>query len=229
MFDQGLTQSRQKAQELIAQGIVWVDGKNITKNSYMLEKDCEVEIRECKKQWVARSGEKLWGFLQSNQIEIEGKTALDVGSSTGGFSEVLLDLGIESVVCVDVGSNQLHPKIREDKRVVVFENQDIRTFSHKPFGLVVCDVSFISLELILKKLYELSLKECILLFKPQFEVGKEAKRNKKGVIAEEKKILERLREFLEFAQNIGFDPKKVEKSQLKGKCGNEEYFIYLHK
>lgn len=228
LFEQGMAQSRQKAKELIGSGAVWVEGKQVFKPSCEITSQ-EVRVETQEKQWVARSGEKLYSFVRSYGIEIKGKEVLDVGSSTGGFSEVLLHFGVKSVVCVDVGSNQLHPKIREDERVSVFENQDIRTFSHQPFELVVCDVSFISLDLIIEKISELTQKECILLFKPQFEVGKKAKRNKRGVIIENQKVQERLEEFLERVQELGMVIKGVQKSSLKGKCGNEEYFIYLHK
>lgn len=223
-----MAQSRQKAQELIASGRVWIEGRQILKSSFEVSLETYIELRDGR-QWVARSGEKLWGFLQSHQICIEGKSALDIGSSTGGFSEVLLNLGASSVVCVDVGTHQLHPIIRANPRVEIFENQDIRDFVHLPFELVVCDVSFISLDLILHKIYELTHKECILLFKPQYEVGKMAKRNKRGVILDQNQVKARLDEFLNFARELGFAIQSVQKSILKGKNGNEEYFIYLTK
>ncbi|MCE3046746.1 23S rRNA (cytidine-2'-O)-methyltransferase TlyA [Helicobacter kayseriensis] len=228
LYEKKIAQSRQKAQELIASGRVWIEGKQILKSSFDVGMEACIELRDGR-QWVARSGDKLWGFLQSQQINVEGKCALDIGSSTGGFSEVLLNLGIASVVCVDVGSHQLHPTIRANPRVTIFENQDIRDFVHQPFDLVVCDVSFISLDLILHKVYELTHKECILLFKPQYEVGKMAKRNKRGVIVDQEHIKTRLDEFLNFAHKIGFAIECVQKSVLKGKNGNEEYFIYLSK
>ncbi|WP_027327496.1 23S rRNA (cytidine-2'-O)-methyltransferase TlyA [Helicobacter pametensis] len=229
LFDSHKAQSRQKAQELIALGCVYVDGKQIFKNSFRIDEDCVVEITTERKQWVARSGEKLWGFLLMQDIKVDGKEVLDIGSSTGGFSEVLLERGAQKIVCVDVGSDQLHPKLRNHPKITVFENQDIRTFDHHPFELIVCDVSFISLDLILKKIYELALGECILLFKPQFELGRLAKRNKKGVILNQKEVLERIEEFVGFAQKLGFELKAIQKSHLRGKCGNEEYFIYLSK
>ena len=228
LFEKGLAQSRQKAQAMISSGFVWVNHAVIDKNSFEVSENFQIEIKN-HRQWVARSGEKLYGFVKDCGIEIEGKEALDVGSSTGGFSEVLLESGVKSVVCVDVGTNQLHPKIYNDKRVRVFENQDIRSFVHPPFDLVVCDVSFISLGLIIQKIYELTSKECILLFKPQFEVGRGVRRNKRGVIMDSKKVEERLEEFLKQLNILGFEIKNVQKSLLKGKCGNEEFFIYLCK
>lgn len=228
LFEMGLVQSRQKAQELISSGVVWVNHKMVKKNSFDVNEDFQIQIKQ-HRQWVARSAEKLYGFVKACGIEIEGKEALDVGSSTGGFSEVLLESGVKSVVCVDVGTNQLHPKIYNDKRVRVFENQDIRSFVHPPFDLVVCDVSFISLSLIVQKIYELTSKECVLLFKPQFEVGRGVRRNKRGVIMDSKKAQQSLEEFLPQLKDLGFEIKNVQKSLLKGKCGNEEFFIYLCK
>lgn len=228
MFEAGLAQSRQKAQELIKSQVVFVDGELIDKNSFEISPFSQVSLKE-QKQWVARSGEKLYRFLLSNEIAIKDREVLDIGSSTGGFSEVLLQMGAKKITCVDVGSNQLHQKLREDCRISFFENQDIRTFEHDPFELVVCDVSFISLSLLLKKIHELTSQECILLFKPQFEVGKGVKRNKKGVIIQKQSIQQALENFLLLSKQAGFKLKTYQMSAIKGKNGNEEYFIHLSK
>lgn len=229
LYTNALTQSRQKAQELIASKCVYVNGKQCSKSSYeVLESDC-IEVRSESKQWVSRAGEKLWGFLSQNPVAIEGRKILDIGSSTGGFSEVLLSLGAREIVCVDVGDNQLHPKLRDHPKITFFENTDIREFESEGFELIVCDVSFISLRLIIQKIYELSLGEVILLFKPQFEVGKNVKRNKKGVILDEREVQRALDEFVELLKNMGFEVREVAKSVLKGKNGNEEFFIHIQK
>lgn len=229
LYTNAFTQSRQKAQELIASKCVYVNGKQCSKSSYeVLEGDC-VEVRSESKQWVSRAGEKLWGFLSQNPVMIEGRKILDIGSSTGGFSEVLLSLGAREIVCVDVGDNQLHPKLRDHPKITFFENTDIREFESEGFELIVCDVSFISLRLIIQKIYELSLGEVILLFKPQFEVGKNVKRNKKGVILDEREVQRALDEFVELLKNMGFRVREVAKSVLKGKNGNEEFFIHIQK
>lgn len=228
LFESGLAQSRQKAQELIESQAVFVDGELVRKNSFEVSCVSRISLRE-QKQWVARSGEKLYRFLSSHGICVENKEVLDIGSSTGGFSEVLLHLGAKKITCVDVGSNQLHQKLREDSRINFFENQDIRTFEHDPFELVVCDVSFISLSLLIEKIYELSDRECILLFKPQFEVGRGVRRNKKGVIIQKQSIQQALEDFLSLSRQVGFELKICEMSAIKGKNGNEEYFIYLSK
>lgn len=229
LFQNALAQSRQKAQELITSKCVYVNDKQCLKSSYeVMDSDC-VEVRSEGTQWVSRAGEKLWGFLSQNPIKIENQKILDIGSSTGGFSEVLLSLGAKEIVCIDVGDNQLHPKLKNHPKITFFENTDIREFESEGFELIVCDVSFISLRLIIQKIYELCKAEAILLFKPQFEVGKNVKRNKKGVILDLKEVQRALSEFEELLKNMGFKICAIEKSVLKGKNGNEEFFIYIQK
>lgn len=227
LFEKRLVQSRQKAQELIRSGCVKLDGKIAHKSSILVDCDANdpcVEIIGAK-QWVARSGEKLHRFLLQHPVVISGKNVLDVGSSTGGFSEVLLYFGAEKITCVDVGSNQLHSSLRTNPKIELFENQDIRTFLSPPFDLIVCDVSFISLRLLLDAMLALMHREMILLFKPQYEVGKTVKRNKKGVIMDSLAITKSLEDFLDDLKGKNLQIKVCEKSQIKGKCGNEEYFI----
>lgn len=228
LYKNFLAQSRQKAQELIRSGWVYLNKKQCTKSSYDVQEDDEIYIQEGY-QWVSRAGEKLEGFLSQSNIEVKDKRVLDIGSSTGGFSEVLLFYGAKQIVCVDVGDNQLHPKLRNHSKIVFFENTDIREFESGGFELIVCDVSFISLRLIVSKIYELCQKEVVLLFKPQFEVGKEIKRNKKGVILDPLVSTKALQDFLNFLKSMGFKICQVQKSVLKGKNGNEEFFIHIQK
>lgn len=229
LYKNTLAQSRQKAQELIKSQSVYINDKVCTKSSYeVLESDC-VLVRSNATQWVSRAGEKLEGFLSQSGLQIQGKKILDIGSSTGGFTEVLLSRGAREIVCVDVGDNQLHPKLRNHPKITFFENTDIREFESEGFELIVCDVSFISLRLIIQKIYELSKGEVILLFKPQFEVGRNAKRNKKGVILEADEVQRALSDFEVLLKNMGFRVCEVEKSVLKGKSGNEEFFIHIQK
>lgn len=228
LYENALAQSRQKAQELIKSGKVYLNKKQCTKSSYEVLQSDEVEVQEFY-QWVSRAGEKLEGFLSQSKIEIAGKRVLDIGSSTGGFTEVLLHCGAKEVVCVDVGDNQLHPKLRFHPQIHFFENTDIREFESEGFELIVCDVSFISLRLIVPKIYELCQKEAILLFKPQFEVGRDVKRNKRGVIQDHKHSFQALQEFLVFLENMGFGVCQTQKSVLKGKNGNEEFFVHIQK
>lgn len=228
--------SRQKAQEAIESGCVRVNGMCVYKSSRLLGDNDEVCI-DTQGLLCGRAGYKLRGFIEElKQVEIwtesylAYKNALDIGSSTGGFTQVLLQNDIKSVVCVDVGKNQLHPIVREDKRVKAFEECDIRTFVSKEcFDIVVCDVSFISLYQILPCFRQILCDEFIMLFKPQFEVGIKAKRNKKGVLQDSQEIILALESFCKDLQNEGFKIIHTQKSILSGKEGNEEFFIYAKK
>lgn len=227
-----LIQSRNKAQELIKKGRVCVNGKVCQRVAYILaDKDMLSLLDDV--VFVSRAGEKLHNFLQNNpciKAQIANKEALDIGASTGGFTQVLLQENVKNVVCVDVGSNQLHYTLREDCKVECCENTDIREFAKdsESFSLVVCDVSFISLRDILDAIVALSNDLVILLFKPQFEVGKEAKRNKKGVVKEKEKILQSLESMQKILQKY-FKILVCEASSIKGKEGNVEFFIALKK
>ncbi|CAM2914342.1 TlyA family RNA methyltransferase [Helicobacter burdigaliensis] len=223
----GLLDSRNKVQEFILKGFVFVNGKVCYKNSLEVSQKDFIELK-AQKIFVSRAGEKLYYFLKEKQdfISLKDKKALDVGSSTGGFTQVLLELGAKRIVCVDVGKDQLHTSLKENEKVELHEKMDIRDFiTNENFEVVVCDVSFISLEQILTSLQKFAASWLILLFKPQFEVGKEAKRNKKGVVQEEQKIQAKLELILKQLEQIGFKIRFVEKSKVKGKEGNEEFFI----
>ena len=232
----GLTESRNKAQSLIKKGKVCVNGTICKRASYAVESCDSISFLEslC---FVSRAGEKLHYFLESNPYltqDFHRLNALDIGSSTGGFSEVLLRLGVESVVCVDVGSNQLHTSLRQNRRVRFYERTDIRNFAREnqesqTFSLVVCDVSFISIKDILSAIKALASGLLILLFKPQFEVGVEAKRNKKGVLMESQSAINALNQTLALLENEGFKILVCEESKVKGKEGNVEFFIAAQK
>jgi len=225
LVKKGLVDSRNKAKELIKNKKVKVDGEIITKPSFKIEKG-EVEILE--KVYVSRAAWKLKNYLEKYNISFEGKSVLDVGSSTGGFSEVALEREAKKIVCVDVGDNQLHPKIRENSKVEVYENTDIRDFKYdNKFDILVSDVSFISLLKIFDKLKSFS-DEMILLFKPQFEVGKEAKRDKKGVVID-KEAIKKARNKFEKEISKEFEIIRSEESSIKGKEGNIEYIYHLRR
>lgn len=222
----GLLESRNKIKEAIKNGLILVNNKVCTKTSLNVELGDEISIKDTK-HFVSRAANKLDLFLDSCDIDVRDLVVLDIGSSTGGFSQVLLQRGVRLIHCVDVGSNQLHKSIKEDTRVVCYENTDIREFeaSIKSYSMIVCDVSFISVFQILHKIEELLDGIFILLFKPQFEVGKDVRRNKKGVVLDREKIMLSLENIRETLQNRGFEMLKIEESKLKGKEGNEEFFI----
>ena len=221
----GLVESRNKAKELIKSSKIKVNGKIETKPSLKVENP-EIEILE--KVYVSRAAWKLKNYLEKYGIDFKEKAVIDVGSSTGGFSEVALEKGAKKVVCVDVGDNQLHEKLRKNPKVEVYENTDIRDFTYpKKFDILVSDVSFISLLKIFDKLSTLS-DEMILLFKPQFEVGKEAKRDKRGVVID-KEAVKRARENFEEYVSREYDILRSEESSIKGKEGNLEYIYHLRR
>ena len=220
-------QSRNKAKELIKNEKIKVNGKIITKPSFDV-KEAKIEILQ--KVYVSRAAWKLKNYLEKYNINFNEKSVIDVGSSTGGFSEVALEKGAKKVVCVDVGTNQLHPKIRQNSKVEVFENTDIRDFDSKEkFDILVSDVSFISLMKIFDKLNEVAKNEMILLFKPQFEVGREAKRDKKGVVVDKEAIKKAKINFEKKIKEYNWQILRDEISSLKGKEGNIEYIYHLRR
>ena len=166
--------------------------------------------------------------LQKDILNLAGVDVLDVGSSTGGFVQILLQRGAKSVTALDVGSSQLSEILRCDSRVIVRENTDIREFiSEKKFDLITCDVSFISLNLILKSLASLAKSALIVLFKPQFEVGAEAKRNKKGVLKDEKEARGARAKFERLCAELGLAVLHASACKITGKEGNQEFFYLL--
>nr|WP_314217612.1 SAM-dependent methyltransferase [uncultured Campylobacter sp.] len=165
---------------------------------------------------------------QKNILNLAGVDVLDVGSSTGGFVQILLQRGAKSVTALDVGSSQLSEILRRDPRVIVRENTDIREFeSEKKFDLITCDVSFISLNLILKSLASLAKSALIVLFKPQFEVGAEIKRNKKGVLKDEKSVRAARAKFEQLCAELGLVVLQTSACKIAGKEGNREFFYLL--
>ena len=165
---------------------------------------------------------------QKDIFNLAGADVLDVGSSTGGFVQILLQRGAKSVTALDVGSSQLSEILRRDPRVIVRENTDIREFaSKKKFDLITCDVSFISLNLILKSLARLAKSALIVLFKPQFEVGAEIKRNKKGVLKDEKAVRAARAKFEQLCAELGLAVLYASACKIAGKEGNREFFYLL--
>ena len=218
----GLVESRTKAQQLIKDHAVSVEGKIIDKVSFEADATMKVTIADVA-LYVSRAAIKLKGFLPYTSWELEGLRALDIGSSTGGFTQVLLENGVSHVTCVDVGSDQLHPSLRSDGRVSVHENTDIRTFvSETPFEIVTCDVAFIPLELILDSMDRLSSRYIVILFKPQFQVGREVKRDKNGVVKDNSAIGKAMIRFEDACALMGWHLIAKETAHIAGKEGNQE-------
>lgn len=229
--------SRNKAQQFIKDGLISLSGAVITKSAYLLDGTEEVSIQEDPRiEWVSRSAGKLQGFfheLTASHIDyhLERKRTLDIGSSTGGFTQVLLENRVLHVDAVDVWSNQFHPKLRGHTKVHLYEETDIRIFRNDiPYEVIVCDVSFISLREIIPEIDRLSspYTEIFLLFKPQFEVGKEQLR-KTWVPKDEKIILRALADFRVFLERNGFRILHEAKASVIGEAGNQEYMFYVRK
>lgn len=229
LVEYGLCESRNKAQTLIKEGFVSVNGFQIIKSSHALKESDRVAVKE-HKEYVSRAAFKLSAFLDELSLDVKGKSALDIGSSTGGFTQVLLEGGAAEVTAVDVGREQLHVSLKNDARVRSFEGCDIREFeSEKKFDIVVSDVAFISLLYILDAVDRLAKEKIILLFKPQFEVGREAKRDRNGVVTDEKAILNAMIKFEDACKIKGWKLVLKSASKLTGKEGNLEYCYFFEK
>ncbi|MDZ4244576.1 MAG: TlyA family RNA methyltransferase [Candidatus Gracilibacteria bacterium] len=235
-----LAESREKAQVLIKSGKVSVNGNIIKKPAFTVEEADKIEVRDLK-MYVSRSALKLEEAIKRWHVAANDTVCMDIGASTGGFSEILLEMGAGRVFAVDNGTAQLHPKLKSDKRVVSLEKTDFRTlkpatvkklgFDH--FDIIVIDVSFISLKKILEPLSEF-LKtlqgenhnyEILALFKPQFEVGE--RYVVKGIAANIDVIKNHLDAMPKFLSEFGWQLKKKIQLTLKGKEGNQEYFLHI--
>ena len=230
LLERGFFGSRNKAAEAIREGKVAVDGAVVRKPSAKCSERAEIAVEN--DGYVSRAARKLAGYLEEYPLEIAGKRCLDIGSSTGGFTQVLLERGAERVDAVDVGREQLHPSLRGDPRVRSHEETDIRDFDPgRGYPLVVSDVSFISLLHILPSVDRLaeSGADILLLFKPQFEVGREAKRDRRGVVTDDKAVAEAMERFEGAAKARGWKMLRKVPSTLAGKEGNREWVYHFVK
>ncbi|WP_292656494.1 TlyA family RNA methyltransferase [Nitratifractor sp.] len=229
LVDRGEFESRNKAAEAIRAGRVSIGGRQVSKPSHKVGPEDEVAVAEGE-DWVSRAAGKLAGYLREHPVAITGKTCLDIGSSTGGFSQVLLHQGAARVDAVDVGRDQLHLSLREDPRVRVYESTDIRDFKPESrYLIIVSDVSFISLSHILPSFARLAEEgaEVILLFKPQFEVGREAKRDRRGVVTDERAIVAAMERFEGETAALGWELLRKVPSTVTGKEGNLEWVYHF--
>mgnify|MGYP004459150493 FL=1 len=234
LVDRGLQESRQKAQATIMAGIVYVNDRRVDKPGTAVPNDAHVEVRGKTLRYVSRGGLKLEKAMQVWPIDLRDKICADIGSSTGGFTDCMLQNGARKVYAVDVGTNQLAWTLRTDPRVVCLEKTNARTLTAEqvpdPLAFASIDVSFISLKLIFPALYPL-LKEggqVVCLIKPQFEAGRE-KVGKKGVVRDRAVHLEVLESFLHHAHDNGFSIRGITYSPIRGPEGNIEYLGFLRK
>lgn len=234
VFDQGLTESRERAKTTIMSGLVYVNGQKADKPGMQVSPDVQIEVRGNALPYVSRGGFKLEKALQVFPIDPIGKTCIDCGASTGGFTDVLLKNGAAKVYAVDVGYGQLAWSLRNDPRVVSMERTNVRYITSEqipePLDLAVMDLSFISIELILPAVYPL-LKEnadVVCLIKPQFEAGREEV-GKKGVVRDPAVHEKVIRRILDFVPQIGFSAVGLDYSPIRGPEGNIEYLCHLKK
>ena len=231
LVERGLCITRAKAQRAIEDGLVQVNGKLAQKSSIMIMQGDEITLQDSPAQhYVGRGALKLLHALEVFDIDVTGLRCLDVGASTGGFTQVLLERGVAHVTAVDVGTGQLVPMLREDPRVLSLEKTDIRTLEISQMQLACVDVSFISLTLILPKLAECLLphSHVITLVKPQFECGPAAL-SKRGVVRSPKEHQRALQQVIAAAQQAGFAELGVTQSPLLGGQGNTEFLLHLQR
>lgn len=234
LVKKGLAESREKAKAIIMSGIVYVDGQKEDKAGTTFDEEKNIEVRGATLKYVSRGGLKLEKAMSHFDVSMEGKTCMDVGASTGGFTDCMLQNGAVKVYSVDVGHGQLAWKLRNDERVVCMEKTNIRYVTPDDIDTLVdfasIDVSFISLTKVLGPVKELLVPggEITALIKPQFEAGRE-KVGKKGVVREKSTHLEVIEMVISFAKEIGFKVLDLEYSPIKGPEGNIEYLVHLRK
>lgn len=229
----GLVQSRDTAARMILAGKVKRDGVVVDKPSRLIPVDAHIEMAENRQPFVSRGGEKLAAALDVSSITLQGRVCLDVGCSTGGFTDCLLQRGAAKVYAVDVGYGQFDWRLRQDPRVVLIERTNVRYMARsaitEPIDLAVIDVSFISLTKVLQPVLQFlqSHAHIIALIKPQFEVGK-GHVGRGGVVRDEAQREQAVQRVLGFAADMGLQPNQVVGSPIKGKKkGNEEILAIL--
>ena len=233
LVSKGYFQSRAKAKYAIDSGNIYINNIQITKSSKLISKDDTIEIIGETLKYVSRGGLKLEKALKVFEINLNNKICMDIGASTGGFTDVMLQNGAKKIYSVDVGHDQLDAKLIKNKRVINIEGTNIKEIEKKDFNaidFIATDVSFISILQVISKIYELlKIKgNAVILIKPQFEVGKQNV-NKNGVVKDikiHKKILESI---IEQINNIGFEILNLDYSPIKGPAGNIEYLLYIEK
>ena len=231
LVERGLVESREKAARLVLAGEILVDGQRVDKAGALVAADAEIEVRG-RSPYVSRGGEKLAHALDHFRVDARGRICIDVGASTGGFTDCLLQRGAVRVYAVDVGTAQLDPKLRSDSRVVVMEHTnaralDPRLFADRP-SVAVVDVAFISLEKVLPSVFGVLTPrgETLALIKPQFEVGRSAV-GKGGVVRDPALHQSVIMRLARYSVLRGWHVLGVTASPLRGAKGNREFFLHL--
>lgn len=234
IFEKGLVESREKAKATIMAGLVYIDGQKYDKPGETVDEDAEILVRGGGNPYVSRGGQKLEKAIEEFGIELDSKICMDVGASTGGFTDCMLQNGAEKVYAVDVGYGQLAWKLRTDQRVVNLERTNARylTSEQVPQAIDLCsvDVSFISLKKVLPAIHDLLTDngQALCLIKPQFEAGRESV-GKKGVVRDKKVHIQVILDLMTSFYELGFSVLKLTFSPIKGPEGNIEYLVLLKK
>lgn len=234
LVERGLATGRDRAKAMIMAGEVWLEGEKALKAGTEVGPDSRVEVRGDTLPYVSRGGLKLERAMEAFDPPIQGKICADIGASTGGFTDCMLQQGAERVYAVDVGYGQLDWRLRSDPRVVTLERTNARHLTREqipqPLGFVSVDVSFISLSLILPAVYPLmeAGAHAVCLIKPQFEAGREQV-GKKGVVRDPEVHRQVIQKIADFALEQGFSPAGLTWSPIKGPKGNIEYLFHLLK
>lgn len=234
LFEKGLVESRERAKTTVMAGLVLVDNQKVDKPGTKVDEDADIRVKGKVMPFVSRGGLKLDKAIKKFDIELEGKTCMDIGASTGGFTDCMLQNGAKRVYSIDVGYGQLAWKLRSDERVVCMERTNIRNVTSDDIqdmaDFASIDVSFISLKLVIPVVRELIRENaCIVaLIKPQFEAGKENV-GKKGVVRDKKVHADVINTIVDFVQETGFEVLGIDFSPVKGPEGNIEYLLYIQK
>ena len=234
LVKRGLADSREKAKAVIMSGNVFVDGQREDKAGTSFPEKVNIEVKGQSMKYVSRGGYKLEKAIEQYGVSVQDKVCMDVGSSTGGFTDCMLQNGAKKVYAVDVGTNQLAWKLRQDDRVVSMEKTNIRYLEPDQIADTIAfasiDVAFISLTKVLVPVRNLleDKGEVVCLIKPQFEAGRD-KVGKKGVVRDKSVHLEVIEQVTDFARQIGFLPLKLDYSPIKGPEGNIEYLLHIRK
>jgi 23S rRNA (cytidine1920-2'-O)/16S rRNA (cytidine1409-2'-O)-methyltransferase len=234
LVDRGLAGSRERAKALVMEGKVLLNGKPAAKAGTMVGDTSDIRVVEPDIPYVSRGGLKLEAAIKRFGIEIGGKTAMDVGASTGGFTDCMLSMGAKRVYSIDVGYGQFDWKLRQDPRVVLLERTNIRYLEGQripeEIDLATVDVSFISLKKVMPKVMEFlkASGEIVALIKPQFEAGR-AEVGRGGVVRDEEARLDAVSSVREALEACGLDAIGVIESPIRGQKGNIEYLIYLRR
>lgn len=234
LVQRNLAESREKAKAVIMSGNVFVGGQREDKAGSMFKSDVEIEVKGHSMKYVSRGGYKLEKAIEQYGVSVENKVCMDVGSSTGGFTDCMLQNGATKVYAVDVGTNQLAWSLRSDERVISMEKTNIRYVTNEniaePIEFASIDVAFISLTKVLIPVRNLLAEQgqVVCLIKPQFEAGRE-KVGKKGVVREKSVHIDVIEKIVKYVVSIGFTILNLDYSPIKGPEGNIEYLLYIEK